>query len=224
MGRGQILEAIAEPNVYWSKETKGSVMGSGFQAAMGRIQDIEARLGIIHQAPPPPVVPAGAGVSGGSGTVAPFPVMLAQANGQVQLQALGPHAGPFTPQIESLIAKHASLNGLDPAVVRAVVQQESSGNPKDVSAAGAQGLMQLMPETSRMYGVTDPFDPEQNIAAGTRHLSNLMREFNNDLPMALAAYNAGSGAVHRAGGIPNYPETKDYVRRITEMVNQAKGR
>jgi soluble lytic murein transglycosylase-like protein len=200
-------------------------MGGSFQAAIGRIQEIEARLGIVHGAPTSASATApGQVAANGAGPVAPFPVMLAQANGQVQVQALGPHAGPFAPRIESLIAKHAAANGLDPDVVRAVVQQESSGNPRDVSAAGAQGLMQLMPETGRMYGVTDPFDPEQNIAAGTRHLSNLMREFGNDLPTALAAYNAGSGAVRKAGGIPNYPETKDYVRRITEMVNRAKGR
>jgi soluble lytic murein transglycosylase-like protein len=204
-----------------SGKTKGSVMGSGLQAALDRIHDIEARLGIVHQQASAP--PAQATTTAAAG-VAPFPVMLAQANGQVQLQAIGPHVGPFTPQIESLIARHSVANGLDPAVVRAVVQQESGGNPRDVSAAGAQGLMQLMPDTGKMYGVTDAFDPEQNIAAGTRHLSNLMREFNNDLPTALAAYNAGSGAVRKAGGIPNYPETKDYVRRITEMVNQAKGR
>ena len=195
-------------------------MGGGFQAAIGRIHEIEARLGIVHGAPvdrtPPAALPTTAG------GLSPFPVMLAQANGQVRLQSLGPQAGPFTPQIESLISKHAVANGLDPDVVRAMVQQESSGNPRDISGAGARGLMQLMPATSKMYGVTDPFDPEQNISAGTRHLSNLMREFNNDLPNALAAYNAGSGAVKRAGGIPNYPETKDYVRKITQMVENAK--
>ena len=209
-----------EPWDRYVVNTKGSMMGNSFQAAMGRIQDIEARLGIVHRQASPPAAPVPGAPN--SASVAPFPVMLAQANGQVQLQALGAHAGPFTPQIEALIAKHSSVNGLDPTVVRAVVQQESSGNPRDVSAAGAQGLMQLMPATGRMYGVTDPFDPEQNIAAGTRHLSNLMREFNNDLPMALAAYNAGSSAVRKAGGVPNYPETKDYVRRITDMVNNAK--
>ena len=213
-------------------------MGSSFQAAIGRIQEIESRLGIVRATPPPPqpaagvpglpFAPGSATADAAAGPLAPFSVSLAQANGQVRLQPLGSHlaqgAGPFTPQIESLIAKHSALNGLDADVVRAVVQQESSGNPKDVSAAGAQGLMQLMPATGRMYGVTDPFDPEQNIAAGTRHLSNLMREFNNDLPTALAAYNAGSGAVRKAGGIPHYPETQDYVRRITGMVERAKAR
>ncbi len=206
-------------------------MGGSFEAAIGRIQEIEARLGIVRPTPPPPApaaaLPGVPGVPGGpanSGPVAPFSVSLAQASGQVRLQALGPQAGPFPPQIETLIGKYSALNGLDPDMVRAVVQQESSGNPRDVSAAGAQGLMQLMPGTSRMYGVTDPFDPEQNISAGTRHLANLMREFKNDLPTALAAYNAGSGAVRKAGGMPNYPETKDYVRRITEMLDKAKGK
>ena len=195
-------------------------MGGSFQAAIGRVREIEARLGIVHGASVTKL--DGASAPNPTGALAPFPVMLAQANGQIRLQGLGPHAGPFTPRIEALIVKHSCANGLDPDVVRAVVQQESSGNPRDVSGAGARGLMQLMPETGRMYGVTDPFDPEQNIAAGTRHLANLMREFKNDMPTALAAYNAGSGAVHRAGGIPNFPETKDYVRKITEMIDKAK--
>src|SRR5437016_280641 len=116
-------------------------MGSSYQAALSRIQDIEARLGIVRNAQPGSAAPSAEREQTG---VAPFPVMLAQANGQVQLEALGSHAGPFTPQIENLIARHASANGLDPDLVRAVVQQESSGNPRDVSAAGAQGLMQLM--------------------------------------------------------------------------------
>lgn len=214
-------------------------MSSGFQAAIGRIQEIEAKLGVFRAAPPPaPATPAPAvaaaplppGVSpdwagppSGTRLMPPFSVALAQANGQVRLQPLGPHAGPFTPQIEGLISKYSAANGLDSDVVRAVVQQESSGNPRETSGVGAQGLMQLMPETGRMYGVTDPYDPEQNIAAGTRHLANLMREFKNQLPMALAAYNAGSGAVRRAGGIPHYAETQDYVRKITAMVENAKG-
>lgn len=197
-------------------------MQSHFQAAMGRIQEIEARLGIFHTPPPAPApTPVTPGALG-TGEVAPFPVMLAQANGNVHLQALGFHAGPFTPQIESLIGKYSALNGLDPNLVRAVVQQESSGNPKEVSGAGAQGLMQLMPATAKMYGVQDSFDPEQNIAAGTRHLANLMREFHNDLPSALAAYNAGSGAVHKYNGVPPYAETQDYVRRITQMLTSEK--
>jgi len=190
------------------------------QAALGRIQEIEARLGIVRRSTQStPSTPSTSRTAAG---LAPFPVMLAQANGQVRLDGLGPHAGPFSPQIEQLIAKHSAANGLDPDLVRAVVQQESSGNPRDESGAGAQGLMQLMPATGKLYGVSDPFDPEQNVAAGTRHLANLMREFKGDLPSALAAYNAGSAAVQRAGGIPNYPETQDYVRRITQMIDNAK--
>jgi len=199
-------------------------MESSFQAAIGRIQDIEAKLGIFQSAPlvPPRPVATGSGAIAGLPPASPFPVLLAQASGQVKLLPIDAQGPRFTPQIESLITKYAATNGLDSDVVRAVVQQESSGNPREESAAGAQGLMQLMPETGKLYGVTDPFDPEQNISAGTRHLSNLMREFKNDLPTALAAYNAGSGAVRKAGGIPNYPETKDYVRKITDMVERVK--
>lgn len=201
------------------------MMESSIQAAIGRIQDIEAKLGIFHNTPapaPPRPIAAGPGAIAGLPPASPFPVMLAQANGQVKLMPIDAQGPRFTPQIESLITKYAATNGLDSDVVRAVVQQESSGNPREVSAAGAQGLMQLMPDTGKLYGVKDPFDPEQNISAGTRHLSNLMREFKNDLPTALAAYNAGSGAVRKAGGIPNYPETKDYVRKITDMLGRVK--
>jgi soluble lytic murein transglycosylase-like protein len=148
-------------------------------------------------------------------------VLLDQAHGNVRLKALGPVAGPFTPEIEGLIRKYAGLNGLPVELVRAVVQQESSGNPRSVSAAGAQGLMQLMPGTARGLGVTDSFDPEQNIAGGTKYLAGLMREFNNDIPLALAAYNAGPPAVRKASGIPNFAETKQYVQRILEMVQNS---
>lgn len=82
------------------------------------------------------------------------------------------------------------------------------------------GLMQLMPEEVQEFGVTDPFDPEQNIAAGTRLLAGLLRKFNGSLPLALAAYNAGAHAVQKYNGIPPYPETQNYVRRILGMLGQ----
>lgn len=203
-------------------------MGSHFQAAISRIQEIESRLGIRHAPPPAPNPAAGAvGKVGGAvgmeanRPVSPFPVLLDQAQSNVRLKSLGPVAGPFTSEIEGLITKYADKNGLPVELVRAVVQQESSGNPRSVSAAGAQGLMQLMPGTARGLGVTDSFDPEQNIAGGTKYLSGLMKEFNNDIPMALAAYNAGPPAVRRAGGMPNYAETKQYVQRVLEMMQNS---
>ncbi|HLK56627.1 MAG TPA: lytic transglycosylase domain-containing protein [Chthonomonadaceae bacterium] len=196
-------------------------MGTHFQAALGRIQEIEARLGLVARPNALPVTPPGAPASAANRAnpvTSPFPVMLAQANGLARLQPLG--GGPFSPQIEALITKYANQNGLQPELVRAVIQQESSGDTHSVSAVGAQGLMQLMPETAQAYGVTDAFDPEQNISAGTRYLSALMHEFNNDLPKALAAYNAGANRVRQYGGVPPFHETQQYVQRIMGMLGQ----
>ncbi|GEM_PF-3495493 len=149
---------------------------------------------------------------------APFDVMLAKVGGNVSFRPIGGAANP--PQIDGLIEKYAQQNKLEPNVVRALIQQESSGNPRAVSAVGAQGLMQLMPQTARAYGVTDPFDAEQNIAAGTRHFAGLLREFGGDLAQALAAYNAGSAAVKKYNGVPPYAETQNYVRRIMQNVGR----
>jgi soluble lytic murein transglycosylase-like protein len=110
------------------------------------------------------------------------------------------------------IAEAAGVWGVDPDLVRTVIEVESAFEPRAVSAKGAMGLMQLMPATARQYGVADPFDPRANIEAGTRHLRSLLDRF--DLSLALAAYNAGAGAVERFGGVPPYRETKAYVQRV----------
>ena len=115
----------------------------------------------------------------------------------------------------SEIIKQASERySVDERLISAVIKHESSFNPRAVSPCGAQGLMQLMPATARSLGVTDPFDAEQNIMAGTRYLRQKLDEFDGNLQLALAAYNAGSGAVRRYGRIPPYPETQTYVRRV----------
>ena len=116
-------------------------------------------------------------------------------------------------EIESLITKHAEKNNLDPSLVRAVVKAESNFNPNAVSPVGAQGLMQLMPSTAKGLGVQDVFDPEQNIAGGTAYLRNMLDQFGS-VPLALAAYNAGPGAVQKYGGVPPYKETQNYVNKI----------
>ena len=104
--------------------------------------------------------------------------------------------------------------GVPERLVHAVIRVESAFNPKAVSVKGAQGLMQLMPETASMLGVRNSFDPQQNIDGGVRHLRGLMDRFGNDLPLALAAYNAGEKAVINYRGIPPFPETRDYVTRV----------
>lgn len=118
------------------------------------------------------------------------------------------------------IREAAQQSGLPEALIGAVIQAESSFRPETVSNAGAQGLMQLMPDNVRELGVTDAFDPRQNVLAGARHLRAMVDRFGS-LEKSLAAYNAGPGRVERYGGIPPYRETQNYVRRITTMLQQA---
>jgi soluble lytic murein transglycosylase-like protein len=116
-------------------------------------------------------------------------------------------------QFDSLIKEAANRTGLDEKLIRAVIQQESNWNTTAVSHAGARGLMQLMPATARSLGVSNSFDPAQNIEGGTRYLKGLMDQFG-DVRLALAAYNAGPARVHEYNGIPPFKETMNYVDRI----------
>jgi hypothetical protein len=122
-----------------------------------------------------------------------------------------------------LIERAAGQHGVSAALIEAVIRVESGFRPRAVSRKGARGLMQLMPETAARFQVTNAFDPEQNILGGTRYLAWLLDLFGNDVPLACAAYNAGEKAVLRFGGIPPYPETQDYVRRITHLLRRARG-
>jgi Transglycosylase SLT domain len=116
--------------------------------------------------------------------------------------------------LRALAAEAAQRHGLDPALVLAVVGVESAFRSDAVSPKGAQGLMQLMPATAASLGVSDPLDPAANLDAGTRHLGSLIERYHGDLVKALAAYNAGSGAVDRHGGVPPYSETRTYVGKV----------
>jgi soluble lytic murein transglycosylase-like protein len=121
---------------------------------------------------------------------------------------------------DGAIARAARAHRVPPALIKAVVHVESAFNPDAVSRRGAQGLMQLMPATTRKLGVDDPFNPWQNIEGGTKHLSQLVRRYRGDLQLALAAYNAGDRAVERFGGVPPYPETRGYVMRVLALYKQ----
>jgi soluble lytic murein transglycosylase-like protein len=123
---------------------------------------------------------------------------------------------------ESLIHQHARLQGVRPDLVRAVIQVESAFNPRAISPKGAMGLMQLMPATAADLGVIDPFNPAENIRGGVTYLRQLLDRYDHDERLALAAYNAGPGAVDRYGArIPPYRETRNYVQRITGLNGSA---
>jgi len=126
--------------------------------------------------------------------------------------------------LEPLIDKAANENGVDPALLDAVVSVESSYDPNCRSRAGAMGLTQLMPSNVKELGVSDPFDPAQNLDGGARQLAQLIAKYPGRLDLALAAYNAGPGAVAKAGNnIPNYPETQNYVRKVLDLYHAKQG-
>lgn len=126
-------------------------------------------------------------------------------------------------EILGLIDEYSQKNNLDPDFVKAVVKQESGFNENATSRCGAAGLMQLMPGTAKGLGVTNPYDAEQNIAGGTKMLSNLLKTYGGNKELALAAYNAGGGAVKKYGGIPPYGETQRYVKNVLSMYDRFKG-
>jgi len=125
-------------------------------------------------------------------------------------------------EINQLIDEYSQKNNLDADFVRAVVKQESGFNPKATSHCGAQGLMQLMPGTAKGLGVTNPYDAEDNVKGGTKMLSNLLKTYGGNKELALAAYNAGGGAVKKYGGIPPYAETQRYVKNVLSMYDKFK--
>jgi soluble lytic murein transglycosylase-like protein len=174
------------------------------------ISAIQNRIAEITGAPP----------AGGVVTTPPggFNAALAQA---LLPQSAPPDAGtadapaPVPPeQIDQLVQQNADIWQVDPALIKSVIANESSFNANATSPVGAQGLMQLMPETAASLGVRNPFDPAQNVAGGTRYLRSLLDRFKGDTRLAVAAYNAGPGAVEKYGDVPPYAETQNYVQNV----------
>jgi hypothetical protein len=120
-------------------------------------------------------------------------------------------------KLDSIIDRVSSHYQVDPKLVHAMIRVESDYDPSAVSSKGAMGLMQLIPSTAQRFGVQNPFDPKQNIQGGVSYLKYLLHLFGGNLPLSLAAYNAGEERVIRSGGIPNIPETEHYVRAITHL-------
>jgi soluble lytic murein transglycosylase len=124
---------------------------------------------------------------------------------------------------DEVIRSASDRHSIDADLVRAVIKAESDFNSNARSSKGAMGLMQLMPDTARLYNVLNAYDPVDNVEGGVRHLRMLLERFQGDLRLSLAAYNAGSGAVEKFGGIPPYVETREYVRRVLRFYDAFRG-
>jgi soluble lytic murein transglycosylase-like protein len=159
----------------------------------------------------------GAGAIGPSATTAqgsPYPLTSGSTAVQPATATAPTGSGGSNAEYDSLIEQAAARNSVDPAVLHGLIQQESGFDPNSTSSAGAAGLTQLMPGTAASLGVTDPLDPAQSIEGGARYLGQMLRDFGGDTEKALAAYNAGPGAVQRYGGVPPYAETQQYVTKV----------
>lgn len=128
--------------------------------------------------------------------------------------------GALVHSYRDIIRQNARAYQLEEALVKAVIKAESNYNPQSLSNKGAQGLMQLIPSTARLMNVNDPFDPAENIRGGSNYLRLMLDQFNGNIDLALAAYNAGPNAVQRHGGIPPYEETRNYVQRVRRYLEQ----
>ena len=145
-----------------------------------------------------------------------------QFSGLSSLSALNvPPCDPLPgDQLDPLIEQSAQRESVQPDLIRAVIGEESGSRPCAVSSKGAQGLMQLMPSTMEQLGVLDPFDPKQNVEAGTKLLKQLLSKYNGDLRLTLSAYNAGADRVDKEGGMPQIPETINYVNDILSKLGK----
>jgi soluble lytic murein transglycosylase-like protein len=143
-----------------------------------------------------------------------------QSLGEIPSNMTGGETSTDATEIQSAIQNASTTYGVPANLIRAVIQQESGMDPQSVSSSGAMGLMQLMPSTAAGLGVTNPYNPVQNINGGTQYLSNLLHHFNGNTELALAAYNAGPNAVETHHGIPPYPETTAYVKQVMAYAKQ----
>lgn len=133
-----------------------------------------------------------------------------------------PHSQTLHVPFAKQIRKAATQTGVDQRLISSVIFAESNFQPRAVSSKRAMGLMQLMPETAARFAVRNAFDPGQNISAGTRYLKQLLDQYHGNLPLALAAYNAGPERVAQYGGVPPFPETESYIRRVTRKLKKLK--
>jgi len=181
-------------------------------AVNARVGELSVMLRLAPVVTPPPSTATPSATS--------FGTQLASAMapaGATPAAATGAAANPFTAEISAA----AQRNGVDPALLTGLIHAESNFDPSATSPAGAQGLTQLMPGTAASLGVTNPLDPDQAIEGGAKYLRQQLDRFGGDATKALAAYNAGPGAVERFGGVPPYAETQAYVRKVLSFASGA---
>lgn len=177
------------------------------------ITAVQARIAAITGTPA--ASPVTAPVEGGASFSSTLATAMGTAGGPVGSALSGRAPAPAAPEhIDALVHSNASTWQVDPALVKAVIANESGFDANATSKVGAQGLMQLMPGTASSLGVRDPYDPGQNVAGGTRYLRGLLDRFGGDARLAVAAYNAGPGAVEKYGDVPPYAETQNYVQNV----------
>lgn len=193
--------------VFINAGSRGSRIGSTISSPSAPSETVPAESKPTSARPAWPALPAPSApesLPGIAGAAAPQPAQPAQSEDR----------------LDRIVREAAERNNLDPALVKAVISTESGWNPNAVSRKGAVGLMQLIPETAQRYGVSNSFDPAQNVEGGTRYLKALLARYNGDLTKSLAAYNAGERTVDLNGGVPAIPETQKYVRKVTNAYFQ----
>ena len=188
------------------------LFATGAQAQIAKVPNDDGRILFVNAEPPPPLhlTPRRAAS-----------MLETTAKRSIYLPPETSFTGKNRPGMnldrdgaEKLVREAAERHRIDPALVRAVIETESNWNPSAVSRKGAVGLMQLIPTTAQRFGVDDLYSPQQNVDAGVRYLKALLERYNGNLDLALAAYNAGEGAVDRAHGVPSFRETRNYVQRV----------
>jgi soluble lytic murein transglycosylase-like protein len=207
------VERSAFPKAMRTKRITVAILAAGLLLALPRrasaqiasyIDDNGKRVFVNEDAPQH----RSGGIISSSGSVKGGP--------PVQSALATPNVSSLDLRLEKIVQDAAARHKVDPALVKAVINTESGGNPTAISRKGAVGLMQLIPGTAQRFGVGNLFDPAQNVEAGTTYLRTLLDRYNGDLSKSLAAYNAGEHAVDLSGGVPWYPETRRYVRKVTD--------
>jgi soluble lytic murein transglycosylase-like protein len=185
--------------------TEGTGLPAGPAAAAERVREIQALIASARAGATGEAQSATTATTAAAGAPSAFASMLQEAEAPVSDAGAG---------YETLVAQAAARNGVDPALLHGLIQQESNFDPSSTSSAGAMGLTQLMPSTASSLGVSNPLDPAESIEGGARYLRQMLDTFGGNTEDALAAYNAGAGAVQHYGGVPPYAETQSYVSKV----------